>query len=203
VRAVPRLCELYPGICLTTEGRARINLGQGRPNELHATDHACWWVASCNEYWHKQCRLLNRNQGDENKCEVENEFTITVLGMTLRLYIQCNWYDTKWNHIKMVGFPVNELKAFTTMMPSFVRNVRNLPWQLHLQHRLRHFGGKDKVYFSGIQYCLNYSRLWILYRYQCPVGVKMLEIPVLHLSYCIFMWRNASYIPFYIYEGCW
>jgi hypothetical protein len=29
VRAVPRLCELYPGICLTTEEKARRNLIQG------------------------------------------------------------------------------------------------------------------------------------------------------------------------------
>jgi len=30
VRAVPRLCELYPGICLTTEEKARENLSQGK-----------------------------------------------------------------------------------------------------------------------------------------------------------------------------
>jgi len=30
VQAVPRLCEFYPGICLTTEGKARINLSQGK-----------------------------------------------------------------------------------------------------------------------------------------------------------------------------
>jgi len=29
VRAVPRLCELYPGICLTTEEKARKTLSQG------------------------------------------------------------------------------------------------------------------------------------------------------------------------------
>jgi len=29
VRAVPRLCELYTGICLTTEEKARKNLSQG------------------------------------------------------------------------------------------------------------------------------------------------------------------------------
>jgi hypothetical protein len=29
VRAVPRLCELYPGICLTTEEKARENLSYG------------------------------------------------------------------------------------------------------------------------------------------------------------------------------
>jgi len=28
MRAVPRLCELYPGICLTTEEKARKNLSQ-------------------------------------------------------------------------------------------------------------------------------------------------------------------------------
>jgi hypothetical protein len=32
VRAVPRLCELYPGICLTAEEKARKNLSQGRTN---------------------------------------------------------------------------------------------------------------------------------------------------------------------------
>jgi len=30
VRAVPRLSELYPGICFTTEEKARKNLSQGR-----------------------------------------------------------------------------------------------------------------------------------------------------------------------------
>ena len=29
MRTVPRLCELYPGICLTTEEKARKNLSQG------------------------------------------------------------------------------------------------------------------------------------------------------------------------------
>ena len=32
VRAVPRLCEFYPGICLTTEEKARKNLSQGKKN---------------------------------------------------------------------------------------------------------------------------------------------------------------------------
>jgi len=32
VRAVPRLCEFYAGICLTTEEKARKNLSQGEKN---------------------------------------------------------------------------------------------------------------------------------------------------------------------------
>ena len=32
MRAVPRLCEFYPGICLTTQKKARKNLIQGKKN---------------------------------------------------------------------------------------------------------------------------------------------------------------------------
>jgi len=32
VGAVPRLCEFYPGICLTTEEKARKTLSQGKKN---------------------------------------------------------------------------------------------------------------------------------------------------------------------------
>ena len=40
VRAVPCLCELYPGICLTTEENARKNLSQGN---LYDTEKiVCW-----------------------------------------------------------------------------------------------------------------------------------------------------------------
>ena len=32
MRVVPRRCEFYPGICLTTEEKARINFSQGKKN---------------------------------------------------------------------------------------------------------------------------------------------------------------------------
>jgi N-acetyl-gamma-glutamylphosphate reductase len=35
MRAVPHLCEFFPGICLTTEEKARKNLSQGRRNKLY------------------------------------------------------------------------------------------------------------------------------------------------------------------------
>jgi hypothetical protein len=35
VRAVSRLCVLYPGICLTTEEKAWKNLSQGREQNMH------------------------------------------------------------------------------------------------------------------------------------------------------------------------
>jgi len=37
VRTVPRLCEFYPGICLTTEEKARKNLSQGKKNSRGTT----------------------------------------------------------------------------------------------------------------------------------------------------------------------
>ena len=47
VRAVPRFCDLYPDICLTTEEKARKNLSQGRrrvpvghdENRIYRTEH--------------------------------------------------------------------------------------------------------------------------------------------------------------------
>jgi len=44
VRAVTRLCEFYPGICLTTEEKARKNLSQGKKKpqsgySIHITKH--------------------------------------------------------------------------------------------------------------------------------------------------------------------
>jgi len=37
MRAVPRLCEFYPGICLTIEEKARKNLSQGKKNLSQST----------------------------------------------------------------------------------------------------------------------------------------------------------------------
>jgi hypothetical protein len=49
VRAVPGLGELYPGICLTTEEKARKNLSQGsRTTWIHKcidTSWSSWWWA--------------------------------------------------------------------------------------------------------------------------------------------------------------
>jgi hypothetical protein len=39
VRAVPRLCKFYPGMCLTTEEKARKNLSQGKKNLSQSTVH--------------------------------------------------------------------------------------------------------------------------------------------------------------------
>jgi len=47
VRIVPRLCEVYPGICLTTEEKARKNLSQGnRRLFIFRTEPvSCRWFA--------------------------------------------------------------------------------------------------------------------------------------------------------------
>ena len=39
VRAVPRFGELYPGICLTTEEKARKTLSQGSRRQEHCIAH--------------------------------------------------------------------------------------------------------------------------------------------------------------------
>jgi len=42
--AVPRLCELYPGICLTTEIKARKNLSQGSKTSVRVVKPQSWVV---------------------------------------------------------------------------------------------------------------------------------------------------------------
>jgi hypothetical protein len=46
VRAVPRLCGFYPGICLTTEEKARKNLSQMLINLLLE-----WALTACFALW--------------------------------------------------------------------------------------------------------------------------------------------------------
>ena len=49
MRAVPRLCEFYPGIYLTTEEKARKNLIQGKKNLSQVTKNL-----SQSTFTHKQ-----------------------------------------------------------------------------------------------------------------------------------------------------
>jgi len=37
MRAAPRLCEVYPGICLTNEEKLWLNLSQGKKNLSQST----------------------------------------------------------------------------------------------------------------------------------------------------------------------
>jgi len=55
VRAVPRLCEFYPGICLTTEEKARKNLSQGKKNlsqvKKNLSQSTVYSIYSCMQFW--------------------------------------------------------------------------------------------------------------------------------------------------------
>ena len=54
VRAVPRLCELYPHICLTTEEKARKNLSQGSQTIMTFYDQFLFQVKDCHTEWPKK-----------------------------------------------------------------------------------------------------------------------------------------------------
>jgi hypothetical protein len=51
VRAVPRLGELYPGICLTTEEKARKNLSQARKNLSQSRKNPSLWQGMTSTLW--------------------------------------------------------------------------------------------------------------------------------------------------------
>jgi hypothetical protein len=56
---VPRLCELYPGICLTTEEKARKNLSQGRKNASWQNENRIYMKRECEVARRKASPFIN------------------------------------------------------------------------------------------------------------------------------------------------
>ena len=54
MRAVPRVSEFYPGICLTTEGKARKNLSQGKKNLSQSTAYNTSYYQNTHTILNKQ-----------------------------------------------------------------------------------------------------------------------------------------------------
>jgi hypothetical protein len=76
VLAVTSLCEFYSGICLTTEGKARINLSQGT-----ATDSSVTPTAQVYEH-HKPtfgCTANSEARGFSNEGQMDFMFNIPCI----------------------------------------------------------------------------------------------------------------------------
>ena len=67
-----RLCELYPGICLTTEEKARINLSQGSVyqrfmeiinTKIHTKFPLYLRIGKCKDAW----KVLKRSAGKDGE----------------------------------------------------------------------------------------------------------------------------------------
>jgi len=70
VQDVPRLYELYPGICLTTEERARKNLSQGRKTSVRLENLSQGRKASV-RVEKPQSGYKNLSQGTKTSVRVE------------------------------------------------------------------------------------------------------------------------------------
>jgi len=59
VRAVPRLCKFYPGICLITEEKARKTLSQGKKNlsEVNKNLSQCTVFSVSVQYTQSVCSM--------------------------------------------------------------------------------------------------------------------------------------------------
>jgi septal ring factor EnvC (AmiA/AmiB activator) len=69
VRAVPRLCEFCPGICLTTEEKARKNLNQGKKNLNQGKKNLNQGKKNLNQ------GKKNLNQGKKNLSQVKKNLS--------------------------------------------------------------------------------------------------------------------------------
>ena len=61
MRAMSRLCEFYPGICLTTEGKARRNLSQGQENLSQSTVYILPKHPHVTKHTHTHTHTLQNN----------------------------------------------------------------------------------------------------------------------------------------------
>jgi hypothetical protein len=89
VLAVPSLCELYPGICLTTEGKARLNLSQ------------C--IRRDSQYTHYQDTHKLQNPHIHTHTHITRQFKTTRVQIKQTQYkIYPNEIDSKYNQIPSV-----------------------------------------------------------------------------------------------------
>jgi hypothetical protein len=71
MRAVPHLCEFYPGICLKTEEKAQKNLSQGRKNLSEGKKNLSRGRINLSQV-EKTSEKINKNlsQGRKNLCHI-------------------------------------------------------------------------------------------------------------------------------------
>jgi hypothetical protein len=74
---MPRLCRFYPGICLTTEGRARKNLSQGRSLDLTPLNYNLVGT-------HKEHGLLAKNCRQRKKLCSNSCSPLTAQGQKIK-----------------------------------------------------------------------------------------------------------------------
>ena len=75
VRAVPRLCKLYPGICLTTEEKARKNLSQGSrrmPDGTMKTEYTEQSIHNNNNKHYNKIKVFYLATDAKKKCFKKN-----------------------------------------------------------------------------------------------------------------------------------
>jgi len=130
VRAVPRLCEFYPGICLTTEEKARKNLSQGKKNlsqvkknlsqstvyilpkspthyKTLTNTHITWRLLAWSGW---SCSYILNTLADANKISMTNTYCVyTVLRYswwwTVDLYKTCRvLYQINLRIVHLLGF---------------------------------------------------------------------------------------------------
>jgi hypothetical protein len=93
----------------------------------------------------------------------------------------------------MVGFPINVLKAFTTLLLVVVRNTFHAVWQLNATHSLRRLNKNRKVYSNGVQYSALFRILSTLQTVMFTAETRVL-LQMLSARYSIQASMNLRYI---------
>jgi len=69
---VPRLCEVYPGVCLTTEGKTRKNLSQGSRRMTVGTMKIEYTEQSTKNIQNRAYRIYRTEHTEYTKQSIQN-----------------------------------------------------------------------------------------------------------------------------------
>ena len=84
---MPRLCEFYPGICLTTAEKARKNLSQGKKNLSQGKKNL--------SQGKKNLSQVKKNLSQSRKTSWHVNFTLRYRSYDNDIFISCSWVVTR------------------------------------------------------------------------------------------------------------
>ena len=85
MRVVPRLCEFYPGICLTTEEKSRKNLSQGKTNLSQVKKNLSQSTKTSVRVQKSQSEYKNLSQSTESQSEYKTSVRVQNLSQSTKI----------------------------------------------------------------------------------------------------------------------
>jgi hypothetical protein len=136
VRAVPRLCEFYPGICLTTEEKARKYLSQGKKNLSQGKKNLSQVKKnlSQNTNWKPRYQPATTHENNTISC------TYSLDASDYERIYRSKYVEQSRNN--QLSYTVASCWLFSQTVCKVLQGTINFPTQLHLVGYFRKLSAK-------------------------------------------------------------